>query len=150
MGAGLREANMSIAANKELVRRFYEEVVSTGDTSGIADFVGPDCIEVDGERSIESGITGMTEHIQGVRSVYSDLRIAVDRQIAEGDWVVSQITASGTHTGEWIGIKPTGKVLRFTGVNVDRVVGGRIVEHAGAANMLEPLLTVGALRVVGD
>lgn len=141
---------MSIAANKELVRRFYEEVVSTGDLSHVADFVSPDCVEVDGERCVESGLPGMSEHIQGVRSVYSDLRITVDRQIAEGDWVVTQIRASGRHTGTWIGIKPTGNVLHFTGVNVDRVVGGRIVEHGGAANMLEPLLTIGALRVVGD
>jgi hypothetical protein len=38
--AGLREAIMSTAANKELVRRFYEEVVSTGDTARIGEFVG--------------------------------------------------------------------------------------------------------------
>jgi hypothetical protein len=45
-------------------------------------------------------------------------------------------------------MKPTGKKLAITGVNVDRVVNERIVEHGGAANMLEPLLEVGAIRVV--
>jgi hypothetical protein len=34
-------------------------------------------------------------------------------------------------------------------VNVDKVVDGRIVEHGGAANMLEPLLAIGTVRVVG-
>lgn len=43
----------------------------------------------------------------------------------------------------------TGKPLVFTGVNVDRVVGGRIVEHGGAANMLGPLLEIGAIKVAG-
>ena len=38
----------------------------------------------------------------------------------------------------------------FTGVNVDRIGRGRIVEHGGAANMLEPLLEAGALRPVSD
>ena len=47
-------------------------------------------------------------------------------------------------------IKPTGKPVAFTGVNVDRVVDGRIVEHGGAANMLMPLLEIGAIKVVGS
>jgi hypothetical protein len=38
----------------------------------------------------------------------------------------------------------------YTGVNADRVVGGRIVEHGGAANMLGPLLEIGAVKVVGS
>ena len=32
-------------------------------------------------------------------------------------------------------------------VNIDRVVNGRIVEHGGAANLLEPLLEIGAIRI---
>lgn len=35
----------------------------------------------------------------------------------------------------------------MTAVNVDRVVEGRIVEHGGAANIFEPLLSIGAIRV---
>jgi hypothetical protein len=49
----------------------------------------------------------------------------------------------------WIGIKPTGRLVEFTEVNVDRVVDGLIVEHGGAANVLEPLLEIGAIRIVG-
>ncbi len=39
--------------------------------------------------------------------------------------------------------------MAFSGVNIDRVVDGRIVEHGGAANMLGPLLEIGAIKVVG-
>ena len=46
-------------------------------------------------------------------------------------------------------MEPTGKPVAFTGVNVDRVVEGRIVEHGGAANLLGPLLEIGAATVVG-
>ena len=31
--------------------------------------------------------------------------------------------------------------------DVDRVVAGRIVEHGGAADMLEPLLAIGRIRM---
>lgn len=135
--------------NKALLRRYYEEIVSTGDVSDLAAFVSPSYTEVhDGER-IPAGIEGAKNHITGVRQTYPDLTITVDRQIAEGEWVVSCITARGTHTGHWLGIQPTGKPVVFTGVNVDRVVDGRIIEHGGAANMLGPLLAIGALRVIG-
>jgi predicted ester cyclase len=63
--------------------------------------------------------------------------------------VATCITARGTHLGSWMGIKPTNKPVAFTGVNADRVVGGRIVEHGGAANILGPLLEIGAIKVVG-
>lgn len=141
---------MSLEANKRAVRRFYEEVVSTGDVDRIPKFVAAECIETDGITRVHSGVEGMVEHVRGVRGVYPDLRITVERQIAEGEWVASLITARGTHEGEWLGMKPTGEPLVFTGVNVDRVVDGRIVEHGGAANMLLPFLEAGAIRVVSE
>ena len=54
----------------------------------------------------------------------------------------------GTHRGEWHGIKPTGKPVEVSAVNIDRVVNGRIVEHGGAANLLGPLLEIGAIQIV--
>lgn len=41
------------------------------------------------------------------------------------------------------GVAPTGRQVVYTGVNMDRVVNGRIVEHGGAANLLGPLLELG-------
>jgi hypothetical protein len=40
--------------------------------------------------------------------------------------------------------------MEVTGVNVDRVVDGKIVEHGGAANMFEGLLSIGAIEIVKD
>lgn len=139
---------MTPAEIKRLVRGFYEDGVSTGDVERVSAFIAPGCVEVDGDRRVESGIEGMVEHIRGVRQVYPDLRITVDRQIVEGEWVATVYTARGTHLGEWLGMKPTGSSLLFTGVNVDRVVDGRMVEHSGAANMLIPFLESGSLRAV--
>jgi predicted ester cyclase len=135
--------------NKDLVRRFYQEVVSTGDVARVADFVSPEYAEVHEDARYALGVEGATEHILGVRRTYPDLALEVTRQIAEDDLVVSQVTMRGTHQGEWLGIAPTGKAVAITAVNIDRVVGGRIVEHGGAANLLEPLLRIGAIRVVG-
>ena len=141
---------MSTEINKDIVRRFYEEVVSTGNTDRIQEFISEEYTEVfDGKRYL-SGIEGAKEHIIGVRKTYHDLEISIEHQISEDEWVVSCITTTGTHKGEWLGIKPTGKLVVFTGVNVDKVVDGLIVEHGGAANMLGPLLEIGAVKVVGS
>ncbi len=139
---------MSTAENKSLVRRFIEEVVNTGDVSRIDRFVSPDCVETDGKVRVESGLDGMAQHVLGVRETYADLHVSVERQIAEGEWVATCVTARGTHRGSWLGMRPTGKPVVMTGVNVDRVVDGRIVEHGGAANMLDALLEIGAVQPV--
>ena len=139
---------MSSRENKRLVRRYYEEIVNTGDISSIENFIAPDYTEVHEGKRYVKGIKGAKDHILGVRQTYPDLHITIDQQIGEGEWVVSCITAKGTHKGTWLGIKPTGKPVVFTGVNVDRVIDGRIVEHGGAANMLGPLMEIGALKVV--
>lgn len=139
----------SCEENKRVVRRFVEEMVNTGDVTRMADVVSPDCVETDGLVRVASGVAGMAEHVRAVRAIYPDLHLTIERQIAEGEWVATNVTARGTHAREWLGMAPTGRSMVFTGVNVDRVVDGRIVEHGGAANMLLPFLAAGALEPVG-
>jgi predicted ester cyclase len=140
---------MDPESNKDVVRRFYEQVINDLRVELIPELVSEDYAEVMDGRLYVMGLEGAKAHALGVRDTYPDLHLTIDRQIAEGEWVVTCITASGTHSGEWIGIAPTGQRVTFTGVNVDRVLGGKLVEHGGAANMLGPLLEIGAIRVVG-
>ncbi len=140
---------MSRDDNCTLVRRYYEEVVSTGAVDRTAEFIAPEYTELYEGRRYPLGIEGAKQHVTGVRNTYPDLRLEVVRQIVEGELVVSEVVMRGTHRGEWLGIAPTGKPVVVTAVNIDRVVNGRIVEHGGAANLLGPLLEIGAIRVVG-
>jgi predicted ester cyclase len=133
--------------NKSLVRRYYEEVVNTGDVNRVAEFISPDFVEVHNNTRHPIGLEGAKEHVLGVRRTYPDLFLTVEQQIAEGEWVVTRVTARGTHEGVWLGMRPTGQNLEMTAVNIDRVVDGRIVEHGGAANLLEPFLEIGAIRI---
>jgi predicted ester cyclase len=118
---------------KLVVRKFIETVINTGDLEQIGKFVAPETV---GE---------MRRHIVGVRSTYPDLEVTVGQQIAEGDLVVTRVTAHGTHTGTFRGILPTNKRIVIEGVNIDRIIDGMIVEHWGAANTLEALIAIGAL-----
>lgn len=134
--------------NKRVARYFYEVISNTGDVSEIDKYISPDYTEVYNAERIQTGIKGAIEHIKGVKTTYPDLKLTIEKQIAEGDWVVTHLTARGTHLGTWIGMKPTGKKLEFTAINVDKIVDGKIVEHGGAANLLFPFLEAGVIKVV--
>lgn len=140
---------MTCEANKLLIRRYIDEVVNTGNVARLDEFIAPDYVEVHDNLRYPIGREGAIQHVLGVRTTYPDLHVTVERQIAEGEWVATAITARGTHRGAWLGIAPTGQAVTFSGVNVDRIVDGRIVEHGGAANLLGPLLAIGAIQVVG-
>ncbi|NVO18658.1 MAG: ester cyclase [Bacteroidetes bacterium] len=136
--------------NKNLVARYIEEIVNSGEVERITNFISPDYTEVFNNQRYVLGIEGAVDHIKGVRNTYPDLILTVDMQLAEGDWVVTCYTMRGTHMGEWMGIKPTGKRLETIGVNLDKVINGKIVEHGGAVNLFTSLLSVGAIRVVDE
>ena len=138
---------MSVDENKLLVRRYYQEVVNTGNVNQLAEFISPAYVEVHNNTRHPIGLEGAKEHILGVRDTYPDLHLTVEQQIAEDEWVVTRVTARGTHQGVWLGMRPTGVKVEMTAVNIDRVVDGRIVEHGGAANLLEPFLEIGAIQI---
>jgi predicted ester cyclase len=136
--------------NKQVVRDFIEKVTNSGNIENISDYISPDYIEVYNGISYQVGIEGAKEHINGVRKTYSDLKLVIEKQIAEGNLVVTCYTMTGIHSGEWMGIKPTEKKIKVTGVNVDKVINGKIIEHGGAANMFDGLLEIGAIELVKE
>ena len=82
----------------------------------------------------------MKQHLIDVRKTYPDLKMTIIRQYCDGDYVISEFIAEGTHKGEWLGMKPTGKRLTFNGVDIDKIADGKIIEHGGAMNTFETLL----------
>jgi len=132
--------------NKTIIRQYIERIENTGDVSNIREFVAEEYTEVyEGER-YPIGIQGAIEHVRGVRRVFPDLHLTIENQISEGEWVVTIYSVTCTFKDEWFGMKPTGKPITFTGVNVDRIRDGKIIEHGGAANMLEPLMKAGIIQ----
>ena len=114
------------------------EIVSK-EAPGMAEFISLECCVKMGEKLISVGIDAMKEHIQATKQTYPDYRMKITKQFCDGDYVISEFGMEGTHKGEWIGIKPTGKRLVFTGINIAKVIDGLIVEHGGAVNTFETL-----------
>jgi predicted ester cyclase len=131
--------------NKTIIRRFIEEIENTGDVSNIRVFISEDYVEVHEGKRYQIGIQGAIDHILGVRNVFPDLKLTIEDQISEGEWVATVYSVTGTFKNEWFDMKPTGMPITFTGVNMDRVKDGKIIEHGGAANLMEPLLKAGVI-----
>ena len=136
---------MEASDKKTIIRRFIEEIENTGDVTKIHEFISEDYVEVHDGIHHQIGIQGAVDHVLGVRRVFPDLKLTIENQISEGEWVATLYSVTGTFRDVWFGMKPTGRPITFTGVNIDRVHGGKIIEHGGAANMLEPLLKAGVL-----
>jgi len=137
---------MKKSDNKKVICRFIEEVENTGDVSNIAEFIAEEYTEVFEGKRYSIGVQGAIDHVLGVRRVYPDLKMTIQGQIAEGDWVATVYSVTGTYTKEWLGMLPTGKPITYTGVNIDRLKDGKIIEHGGAANLLNPLLQAGVIE----
>lgn len=126
-------------SNKDRMKYFYEHVTSEHRMQEVPEYIAEECSIRLGDKTIPVGVAGMQQHMIDVRKTYPDLKLTVTRQYCDGDYVISEIVMQGTHQGEWLGMKSSGKKLCITGVNIDKVIDGKIVEHGGAANTFEAL-----------
>lgn len=133
---------------KDIVKYFYETIVSENLLEELPQFIAEDCVVKVGEQIIPVGIDGMKQHLVDVKKTYPDYTMKILKQYADGYYVISEFIMEGTHEGEWIGIKPTHKRLSFTGVDIDKVVDGKIAEHGGAVNTFDTLYEENLIKPV--
>jgi steroid delta-isomerase-like uncharacterized protein len=75
------------------------------------------------------GRDGAKQFVVMLRAGFPDIHFTIENQIAEEDRVVTRFTARGTHTGEFRGLPATGKQIRVTGTETDRIADGMCVER---------------------
>jgi steroid delta-isomerase-like uncharacterized protein len=121
---------MSIEYNKALVRH-YQEAYNTGDFAALAEIVAADVLT-------PNIVPGMPAGLEGAKAVHQktllgmpDYHTRIEDLIAEGDKVVARVTITGTHTGNFWGLPPTGRPIHLTGMYMVRIADGKIVEHWG-------------------
>jgi steroid delta-isomerase-like uncharacterized protein len=119
-------------ANKDLVEAFIRELFTDGDLDAVDRYLDPDMVNHDLPfPGAPDGPEGMRHAAAMFRTALPDWHSDVEQLVAEGDLVVERFTASGTHTGELMGVAPTGSVIRLRGMQMFRVRDGRIVERWG-------------------
>ena len=134
-----------VEENKELVRRYWAEVWRPGGEAVVAELLAPDERHHWGFGDDTVGHEAFTERLRGFLAAFPDIRFTVEQIVGEGDLVVSRWTATGTQTGHFFDIAPTGTAVEWTGINVFRIACGRIAESWGQADHLGLRRQLGAL-----
>lgn len=82
---------------------------------------------------------------QEYNDAFPDAKVTIEKQIAEGEYVVTRVIYSGTHKGELQGISPTNKKVTVSGLSMQRIVNGKIVEEWAEFDALGMLQKIGAI-----
>ncbi len=136
---------MSEAENKTIARRFNEDVWGRGDEAALDELFAPDFIDHGALPGQTPDREGHKQILAAFRSAFPDLNVITEDIIAEGDKVVSRWSARGTHQGDLMGIAPTGNEVTFRGIDVLRIVGGKVVERWAEYNALEVMQQLGVV-----
>src|SRR5918999_1349512 len=120
---------MSIEENKALVRRFLQ-AHAKGDLDTLEEMLAPDFVDHNLIPGQQPGREGYLRALTEYHGAYSHTRYVIEKQLAEGDEVVTTFAVSSTHDrGEWMGLVPTGKHFEALLILVHSVVGGKIAEE---------------------
>ena len=128
---------MSTEQNKAIARRIGLEVFGQGRLDTVDQIIAPNLTQ-HGELppGIPTGREGLKAIATALRNGFPDIAYKIDLEVAEGDYVATYVTVSGTNKGEMFGMPATGKHAQWPEAHFVKVVDGRIIEHWGVADML--------------
>lgn len=112
----------------DMSRRWFEEVWNQRQMEKIDEFL---CSESFAET--EGGILRgaeqfKTQMYKPFLAAFPDLHVTIDGVVAQAEEVVVRWRATGTHSGDGLGMPPTGKGLAIRGMTWHRYAEGKLLE----------------------
>ncbi len=118
---------MASAENKELRRRFWANAF--GDIDAVVDqYIAPNWLDHDRAPEQPAGSAGYRWLLQRLKASFPDISFTEAELIAEGDRVATLWTLEGTHSEIYRDLAPTGRRIKVSGIQIDRLEGGKVVE----------------------
>ncbi len=136
---------MSVEENREIGRRFVEEVINKQNLAAADEIVAEDFVELDPLPGQVQGREGLKQILAMFFAAFPDLHWTVEEDAAEGDKLWSRFTWRGTHRGDFLGIPPTGNQVEVNGVVIDRIVEGKMVDSRILMNELSLMQQLGVI-----
>ncbi len=140
---------MSTEENKAVVRRFVQ-AVNQRDMVFFNALLAEEFFDHALPAGMPQGRAGARQIFDAELAAFPDVQGTVLDMVAEGDKVVFRFAYSGTHEGPFLGIAPTGKRATLSGIIIDRVSDGQIVESWAQFDILGLLHQLGALPELGQ
>jgi uncharacterized protein YndB with AHSA1/START domain/ketosteroid isomerase-like protein len=113
------------------VRRFVYEFKNHGNLASVDEILTQNCevhLSLGVGECAASGRELQKAIGRQLFAAFSDVHVEVEDQIVEGDRVVQRQRATAVHTGEFLGIAPTGRKVHWTGNHIYRIANGQIAE----------------------
>jgi steroid delta-isomerase-like uncharacterized protein len=129
---------------KEAIRRAMLAAFNQGNLAALDEVFSADMVD----KSIaaaagQSRLEGFKQRIAGHRAGLPDITMTIHEMVMDGDQVAYRWAMKGTHTGTWLGRPATNKTIDIDGMNLERLSGGKIVEHYSYPDMLKALQQLG-------
>lgn len=133
---------------KAIVQQVYEQMFNHGNMAVADQYFAPDFVDhvsVHVPNQPTRGPQAAQWYISLVRGAFPDLHATVDSIIVEGEVIAARASWTGTQTGQLIYFPPSGKKVAVTGIDMARIVDGKIVEHWGGWNVSDVMFQLGML-----
>jgi predicted ester cyclase len=121
----------------------FGEAVNSGNLAALADVVAPGAVDHDAAPGQGPGPEGYQAMFRQLRSAFPDLHVEVEHLLATEDELAFAYVMTGTHRGELAGHAPTGRSVRFRGMQISRFEGGKLVERWGSSDELGMMRQLG-------
>lgn len=131
--------------NKAVVSRYYDEVLNQRRVNVLDEIAAEDYVEHDPFPGQGNGRADLKARVTGFHNAFKPLRFKVEDVIGEGDKVVVRWTNSGTDSGGFMGIPPTGKQFGIAGIDIHIVRDGRLTEHWHVVDLLRQMQQLGLI-----
>jgi steroid delta-isomerase-like uncharacterized protein len=140
-------AMAQVDVDRDMVVRFYGEVINKNQLELADKYIAMDAIDHDPMNDPKiSTIENFRTIFGAMRKGFPDLELKVEDVIAQGDKVVVRYRMTGTHTGDFMGIKPTNRKVDLQGVDIMRVANGKFVEHWGFMDSMQLMHQLGMMH----
>jgi steroid delta-isomerase-like uncharacterized protein len=114
--------------SKTVVRRWFD-AINRHDLGGVGEVVAEDATwDVPIAAEPLRGRAAVQDLVGGFLTAFSDLKLEITEQIAEGDRVVTYVTASGTNDGELLGMPARGNHVTWKVIHTHTVRDGELKE----------------------
>ena len=134
---------------KTIVRRLYEDVWNKRKLEAVSDLFSPSHALRDNNSSGSSvGPEAYKIQVAMYLAAFPDLRFVVEDTIAEKDKLVTSWTISGTHKGEFLGVRPTNKKITIEGITIHYLANGKIIDSNVSWDALGLMRQLGVFPVL--
>lgn len=135
--------------NRFIITR-YVYATNVGELDRFDEYVDPSFVDHNALPGQKPGIQGLKEAYMMFSSAFSDLWYTFEDLIAEGDKVVGRGVIEGKHTGNFMGMPATNRVIRWTGTRTFRLVNGKVTDGWIDLDMFGMMMQLGAIPMPGQ